>query len=87
MGPASEFRIQNVFQITGVGIVLVGQLIQGTLSEGQKGTVNGRQIQIKSIEKNHERHPTYSGLDAVGVNITGIQKNELKSGDILRLDG
>ena len=47
--------IQDVFRITGVGIIPVGNVKDGTLKIGMKLNIDGKVMAVKSIEMHHQQ--------------------------------
>lgn len=79
-------RIEDVFEIIGVGLIPVGEVIAGTVKPGYVCFVGGKQAEIKTIEKHHERLNTAVIGDKIGFNLTGISKSDIKKGDILQFN-
>jgi len=81
--------IQDVYEITGIGVVPVGKIETGTMKPGQKIViVPGRSGvgvpgEIKTIEAHHEQLPLGEAGDNVGVNIRGIGKKDVARGDVI----
>ncbi len=77
--------IQDVFSITGVGTVVVGRVETGVLRPGDKVIIEplGKTAEVKSIEMHHERLDKAEPGDNVGVNIKGIDRKEIKRGDVM----
>jgi len=77
--------IQDVFTITGVGTVPVGRVESGILKVGDKvvfepGGVTG---EVKSIEMHHQQIPEAKPGDNVGFNVRGINKTDVRRGDVV----
>jgi len=81
--------IQDVYNITGIGVVPVGRVETGVMKVGDKVTfmpgregkgVNG---EVKSIEMHHEQLQEAEPGDNVGFNVRGIGKNDIARGDVL----
>ncbi len=77
--------IQDVFSITGVGTVVVGRVETGVLRPGDKVIIEplGKTAEVKSIEMHHERLDKAEPGDNIGVNIKGIDRKEIKRGDVM----
>jgi len=80
-----EKPIQDVYTITGVGTVPVGRVETGVMKAGQKIIVmpSGALGEIKSIETHHTEMPTAEAGDNIGFNLRGIEKKDIKRGDVL----
>lgn len=81
--------IQDVYNITGIGVVPVGRVETGIMKVGDKVTIvpgrEGKGIsgEVKSIEMHHEQVPQAEPGDNVGFNIRGIGKKDIARGDVL----
>jgi elongation factor 1-alpha len=85
VGKPLRVPIQDVYTITGVGTVPVGRVETGTMKAGQKIIVmpSGALGEIKSIETHHTEMPTAEAGDNIGFNLRGIEKKDIKRGDVL----
>lgn len=77
-------RIDDVFVITGIGLIPVGEVIAGTVKPGYVCFVGGKLAEIKTIEKQHEMINTAVIGDRIGFNLAGVSKSDIKKGDILQ---
>lgn len=77
------FFVQDVFDIKGVGIIVVGQVQSGAISPGNRAQVSGKTAQIATIEAHHQRKESARAGENVGLNLKGINKNDVKKGDVL----
>ena len=81
--------IQDVYNITGIGVVPVGRIETGIMKVGDKVmAVPGREGkgvpgEVKSIEMHHEQHQQAQPGDNVGINVRGFGKKDLARGDVL----
>ena len=81
--------IQDVYSISGIGVVPVGRIETGVLKIGQKVVfVPGREGkgvpgEVKSIEMHHEQVQEAIPGDNVGFNGRGIGKKDIARGDVL----
>ncbi|HIJ11658.1 TPA: translation elongation factor EF-1 subunit alpha [Candidatus Woesearchaeota archaeon] len=81
--------IQDVYNITGIGVVPVGRIETGIMKVGQKVVVvpgrEGKGVpgEVKSIEMHHEQHQQAEPGDNVGFNVRGIGKKDIARGDVL----
>ena len=81
--------IQDVYNITGIGVVPVGRIETGVMKAGDKVMVvpgrEGKGVpgEIKSIEMHHEQVPQAEPGDNVGINVRGIAKTDIARGDVL----
>ncbi|KFM15163.1 Elongation factor 1-alpha protein [Marine Group I thaumarchaeote SCGC AAA799-O18] len=84
-GKPLRLPIQDVYSITGVGTVPVGRVETGTMKPNDKIVVmpSGAAGEIKSIETHHQEMPSASAGDNIGFNLRGIEKKDIKRGDVL----
>ncbi len=81
--------IQDVYNITGIGVVPVGKIDTGVMKVGQKVVaVPGREGkgvngEVKSIEAHHEQHKEAYPGDNVGINVRGFGKKDIARGDVI----
>jgi elongation factor 1-alpha len=81
--------IQDVYNITGIGVVPVGRIETGVLKVGQKVIAmpgrEGKGVpgEVKSIEMHHEQMQEALPGDNVGFNVRGFGKNDIARGDVV----
>lgn len=81
--------IQDVYNITGVGVVTVGRVETGVMKVGDQVKVvpasDGRGVagEVKSIEMHHESLSKAEPGDNVGFNIRGVSKRDVARGDVV----
>ncbi|MEK6934398.1 MAG: translation elongation factor EF-1 subunit alpha [Nanoarchaeota archaeon] len=81
--------IQDVYNITGIGVVPVGKVETGKMKVGDKVIfVPGREGkgitgEVKSIEMHHEEIQEAEPGDNIGFNVRGIGKKDIARGDVL----
>ncbi len=81
--------IQDVYNITGIGVVPVGRVETGVMKVGDKVIVvpgrEGKGItgEVKTIEMHHEQMKQAEPGDNVGFNVRGINKKDIARGDVL----
>ncbi len=81
--------IQDVYNITGIGVVPVGRVETGVMKVGDKVTfVPGREGkgvagEVKTIEMHHELMQKAEPGDNIGFNVRGIGKKDIARGDVL----
>jgi elongation factor 1-alpha len=76
--------VQDVYTIQGIGTVPVGRIETGKMKPGDKITFmpSGKTGEVKSIEMHHEQLTEALPGDNVGFNCRGIDKNDIKRGDV-----
>jgi len=77
--------IQDVFTITGHGTVPVGRVETGIMKPGMAviAMPSGAKGEIKKIEMHHQELTEAVPGDNVGFNLKGVEKKDLKRGDVL----
>jgi len=81
--------IQDVYSITGIGVVPVGRVETGVLKVGQKViAVPGREGkgvhgECKSVEMHHEQFKQANPGDNIGFNVRGFGKKDIARGDVV----
>ena len=85
IGKPLRVPIQDVYTITGVGTVPVGRVETGTMKVADKIIVmpSGAVGEIKSIETHHTQMSMAEAGDNIGFNLRGIDKKDIKRGDVL----
>jgi len=81
--------IQDVYNITGIGVVPVGRVETGVMKVGDKVIVvpgrEGKGVpgECKTIEMHHEQMQKAEPGDNIGFNVRGIGKKDIQRGDVL----
>jgi len=77
--------IQDVFTITGHGTVPVGRVETGVMRPGDSVIVmpSGSKGEVKKIEMHHQELEIANTGDNVGFNLKGVEKKDIKRGDVL----
>lgn len=81
--------IQDVYSITGIGVVPVGRVETGVMKVGDKVTVmpgregKGVNGECKTIEMHHEQMQKAEPGDNIGFSVRGIEKKDIARGDVL----
>ena len=84
-----RLAIQDVYNITGIGVVPVGRVETGVMKVGDKIIVmpgrEGKGVigEVKSMEMHHEQLKEAEPGDNIGFNLRGIAKNDIARGDVL----
>ena len=76
--------IQEVYSISGVGVVPVGRVETGVLKVGDKVVFMpvGKVAEVRSIETHHTKMDKAEPGDNIGFNVRGVEKKDLKRGDV-----
>ncbi|MBD3209226.1 hypothetical protein GF367_02300 [Candidatus Woesearchaeota archaeon] len=76
--------LQDVYHITGLGVVPVGEVKSGTLRVGMRAGVNGKTAVVKTIEMHHEQLQEAHAGDNIGFSLGGVGKKDLFKGTTIR---
>ncbi|AFD00891.1 translation elongation factor 1A (EF-1A/EF-Tu) [Methanocella conradii HZ254] len=80
--------VQDVYTISGIGVVPVGRVETGIMKKGDKVIFRpsidgvGATGEVKSIEMHHEEIPQALPGDNIGFNVRGVDKNAIRRGDV-----
>ena len=81
--------IQDVYNITGIGVVPVGRVETGIMKVNDKVIIvpgrEGKGVtgEVKTIEMHHEQMPQAEPGDNIGFSVKGIGKKDIARGDVL----
>ena len=81
--------IQDVYNITGIGVVPVGRIETGVMKVGDKVIIvpgrEGKGVtgEVKTIEMHHELMQSAEPGDNIGFNVRGLGKKDIARGDVL----
>lgn len=82
---ALRLPIQDAYSISGFGTVPVGRVETGTMKVGENIIIMpaGVKAEVKSIEMHHQQLQKAEPGDNVGFNIKGVEKKDVKKGDVV----
>ncbi len=81
--------IQDVYSISGIGVVPVGRIETGRMKVGDKIIIvpgregKGIQGEVKTIEMHHEQITEALAGDNIGFNVRGVDKKDIARGDVV----
>ncbi len=77
--------IQDVYSVPGFGTVPVGRVETGIMKQGDSVIImpTNKKAEIKSIEMHHKNLPQAVPGDNIGFNIKGIDRKDIKRGDVV----
>lgn len=73
----ARFFIQDVYRITGIGVVPVGRVEDGILRVGMKLHIDGKIMEIRSIEINHQQIREANSGSNVAINLRLINQTSI----------
>lgn len=65
----ATFFLQDIYTITGIGLVPVGRVEDGILRVGMKSNIGGKIFEVRSIEMNHKQLKEANPGDNIGINV------------------
>ena len=84
-----RYYIDRVFSLKGIGNVVTGTVIEGSVSKNEKlfNYDAGKEMQVRSVQS-HDTFVDRAGVSSrVALNLTGIELNDLKKGQLLSKKG
>ncbi len=77
--------VQDAYSISGFGTVPVGRVETGVMKVGDQIIImpGGVKTEVKSIEMHHQQLQKAEPGDNVGFNIKGVDKKDVKKGDVI----
>ena len=79
--------IEDVYSIQGVGTVPVGKVVSGIMKPGDKIIFEPSHVtaEVKSIQMHYQNLEQAQPGDNIGFNVRGVEKEQVKRGDIVGL--
>ncbi|WP_103576194.1 selenocysteine-specific translation elongation factor [Campylobacter concisus] len=84
-----RYYIDRVFSLKGIGNVVTGTVIEGSVSKNEKlfNYDAGKEVLVRSVQS-HDKFVDSAGVSSrVALNLTGIELSELKKGQLLSKKG
>jgi len=75
----ATFLLRDVFKITGLGVVAVGEVKSGVLRIGMKSGIGGKPVEIKSMEMHHSVIKQAAEGQNVGILLKNADCAQLKN--------
>ncbi len=87
-GPA-RLHVDRAFTLRGIGTVATGTLWSGTIGEGDELCVEprGRSVRVRSIQVHDRPVDRAEAGQRVAVSLPGVERRELRRGDVLTTPG
>jgi selenocysteine-specific elongation factor len=81
--------VDRVFTMSGFGTVVTGTLSDGVLAVGQtvEFQPSGREARIRGLQSHNQSVEVAYPGSRVAVNLSGVDKNDIRRGDVLALPG
>ncbi len=86
--PSGTVPLDQHFNVKGVGTVVLGKVVDGTVRKHDKLTVHplGEVVNVRSIQKHDDDSPSADRGDRVGLALRGIESERLDKGYVLSSD-
>lgn len=83
--PSARLRlwVDRSFTIKGSGTVVTGTLAAGTLRVGEAVELGGRLLRVRGLQCLGTSYAEVSGVARVAVNLRGVERDEVRRGDVL----
>ncbi|MUL46225.1 selenocysteine-specific translation elongation factor [Mycobacterium sp. CBMA293] len=79
--------VDRSFTITGAGTVMTGTLAAGTVADGDRLALNGRDVVIRGLQSRGESSATLGPVTRAALNLRGVSAEEVHRGDVLLTPG
>jgi selenocysteine-specific elongation factor len=88
-GGAARLPIDRSFTIQGFGTVVTGTLWSGTIAAGDALQIvpQGRDVRVRGVQVHGQSVATAPAGSRVAVNLAGVDKDEVRRGDVLATPG
>lgn len=84
---SAEFLVNTCFVISGLGIIVSGEVRSGEIAEGVVGrTTNNKRCTVVKIEQDGDRIPLAHAKSKVTLTLKHIGKNDVRSWDTVYFD-
>ena len=87
-GPA-RLHVDRVFTLRGIGTIATGTLWSGTIGDGDELRVEprGREVRVRSVQVHDRPVERAAAGQRVAVSLPGVERQELRRGDVLVTPG
>lgn len=81
--------VDRVFVLKGVGTVITGSLVAGTIKEGEELVVypKGKRTRARQVQVFNEKRGIAEAGNRVALNLVGLSKGEMERGDVVSKEG
>jgi len=84
---SAEFLVATCFELSGVGLILSGEVKSGEISEGAIGrTTKGKRCAVVKIEESNDRVSIARTKSKVTLTVKHISKQDIKPWDTIYFD-
>ena len=70
--------LKGVYEIIGIGIVIVGTVKSGTIKVSMRTNIGGKVMEIKSMEQHHKQISEAGVGEPVGINLRNADEKSLQ---------
>jgi selenocysteine-specific elongation factor len=75
--------VDRAFTVRGAGTVVTGTLPAGSLRVGDELLLGDRPVRVRGLQSLGEPHDTVAAVARVAVNLRGVERDEVRRGDVL----
>ncbi|MCW2598882.1 MAG: translation elongation factor [Frankiales bacterium] len=79
--------VDRAFTVRGAGTVITGTLAAGTLAVGDELLLGDRRARVRGLQCLGEPHDAVVAVARVAVNVRGVERDEVRRGDVLLTAG
>lgn len=85
----TRLAIDRCFELKGIGTVITGTLLSGSLKEGEDIFILPGEIKTKArqIQEHNQRKSNVSAGERVAINLPGVDRNDIERGDVITKEG
>jgi len=89
IGGQPRLPVDRVFVLQGIGTVVTGSLIEGSLAVGEELTIYPRKIQarVRQIQVHNQEVDRVVAGHRVALNLTGVGRQQIQRGDTVSTEG
>lgn len=74
------FEVEDVYEIVGAGVVVVGRVVEGLIAPGFTAAVLAKRATVASIESRQGWRRLAKAGDAVGIALCGVDETDVTRG-------
>jgi selenocysteine-specific elongation factor len=85
----TRLAIDRCFELKGIGTVITGTLLSGSLKEGDDIVIlpDEKKTKARQIQEHNQRKSNVSAGERVAINLPGVDKKDVERGDIITKQG
>lgn len=81
--------VDRVFTLKGIGTVVTGTLWEGSVSDGEEGSIQpwGKRVRVRNVQVHGQEVERAFAGQRVAMNLQGVSKEEVSRGDVIASPG